>query len=90
MVDKLSRVYEALGMSRHQFAQMLGIADGTLKGWEKGSETMSMNTIKVLHNKFGLSYDYLMGQGRATGNEKIDRLIALLEEVETIRKEISK
>lgn len=90
MVDKLSRIYEALGMSRHQFAQIIGVADGTLKGWEKGSETMSMNTIKVLHNKFGLSYDYLMGQGRATGNEKIDRLIALLEEVETIRKEISK
>ena len=90
MSDRITRVYEALGHTASSFAKKLGVSYVTVKGWENGSSQMTMNTIKVLHEQYGLSYEYLMGTGRVTGNEKIDRIINLLEEVDQLRKEINK
>lgn len=89
-MGRISRVYEALGYSESGFAKRLGVSPVTVKRWDNGNGNMSMNTIRVMHNAFGLSYEYLMGTGKATGNEKIDRIIAMQEEIAQIRKELLK
>lgn len=89
-MGRISRVYEALGFTESGFAKRLGVASATVKGWDNGNGNMSMNTIKVLHNAFGVSYEYLMGTGKTTGNEKIDRIIVMQEEIAQLRKELAK
>ena len=86
-MHRLTRVYMALGFNTSAFAKEVGVSPNTINNWEKGAD-MSMNAIKVLHNKFGLSYEYLLGTGKATGNEKIDRIINLQEEIKELRKEV--
>lgn len=89
-MNRIEKIYVALGYNRHSFAQRLGVADSTVKGWEESTGNMTMNTCKVLHQMYGVSFEYLMGQGSLTGNSKIDKILNMLSEIEQLRKELTK
>lgn len=48
------------GMTQSEFADRLSISISYLGALERGTRSVSRNVLDKLHEKFGLSYDYLI------------------------------
>ncbi len=63
---RLLKVREDLGYSQEQFAHFLGINISTYKKIETYGRRISLDNLLMLHNRLGVSVDYILFGDRAT------------------------
>lgn len=88
-MESLVKLRKALNMTGKEFAEKLGVPQPTLSKWETGSTDITLSSIKVICKMFGISYEFLAGYSDKTGNEKIDSILMMLDEIEQIRAELN-
>ncbi|MFI3270557.1 MAG: hypothetical protein R3Y11_00405 [Pseudomonadota bacterium] len=73
-----------------KFAKFLGVSVGKVQGWREAKQWPKAQDLKLLHNKLGLSYEWLVsGEGEPFAQKTVqeaaitsDPLLARLEAVE--------
>lgn len=58
------------GMSREEFASMLGVSKRTVQNWQNGSTDMPLSKLVRLSEIWGCSTDYLLGLCRDREEQK--------------------
>lgn len=59
---------EATGLQQQQLAKQLHMAKSTLNGYEKGERPLTVESIRRLRRRFGVTVDWLLfGDMQATG-----------------------
>lgn len=58
--ETLKTLRKSKGLTQIQLAQELKVANGTIGMWETGKREPDFDTLSVLSDYFGVSYDYLL------------------------------
>lgn len=57
---RLIAIRDHFGLSQVAFAKNLNIAKNTLNGYETGSRSLTLETAKRIHRRYGISLDWLL------------------------------
>ena len=78
---------EGFKPNRTAFARHIGVSQGCMQKWEKGQRPTAPH-IKLIHDKLGFSYDWLItGEGEPM-NEQQKQIEALEQEVKQLRTQL--
>jgi len=58
--DRLRKIRESKGYTQEQFAEQLGLSPQGYKMVERSVNNISLSLLRKLHDKFGVSSDYIL------------------------------
>ncbi len=81
MGERIKRVRQEHKLTQKEFADRLGMTAVWQSSVEVGRHQLSADTMKLIHEKFGVSYEYLIeGSGQPLQKSMLDQIDSLQKE----------